>query len=76
MDSDKYDRKKASALARQVGTDFGASMTVALAYAGDRLGLFKALASGLALTTTEIATQTGLKERYVREWAATMAAAG
>ena len=44
MDSDKYDRKKASALARQVGTDFGASMTVALAYVGDRLGLFKALA--------------------------------
>jgi len=76
MDSDKYDRKKASALARQVGTDFGASMTVALAYVGDRLGLFKALASGLALTTTEIAAQTGLKERYVREWAATMAAAG
>ena len=48
MDSDKYDRKKASALARQVGTDFGASMTVALAYVGDRLGLFRALASGLA----------------------------
>ncbi len=76
MDSDGYDRKKVAALARQVGTDFGAAMTVALAYVGDRLGLFKALAPGTALTTAEIATQTGLTERYVREWAATMAAAG
>ncbi len=76
MDSDGYDRKKAAALARQVGTDFGASMAVALAYVGDRLGLFKSLAPGAALTTAEIAAQTGLNERYVREWAATMAAAG
>jgi SAM-dependent methyltransferase len=71
-----YDRKKAAALARQVGTDFGASLTVALAYLGDRLGIFRTLASGAALTTAEIAAQTGLHERYVREWAATMAAAG
>ena len=76
MNSDGYDRKKVAALARQVGTDFGAAMTVALAYVGDRLGLFKVLAPGAALTTTEIAAQTGLNERYVREWAATMAAAG
>lgn len=71
-----YDRKKASALARQVGADFGAALTVALAYVGDRLGIFRTLASGTALTTAEIAAQTGLNERYVREWAATMAAAG
>ena len=60
MDSDVYDRKKAAALARQVGTDFGASMAVALAYVGDRLGIFRALAQGAALTTAEIAAQTGL----------------
>ena len=65
-----------AALARQVGTDFGASMAVALAYVGDRLGIFRALAQGADLTTAEIAAQTGLNERYVREWAATMAAAG
>lgn len=76
MDSDTYDRQRAAGLARQVGTDFGAAMAVALAYVGDRLGLFKALAPGTALTTAELAAQTGLKERYVREWAATMAAAG
>mgnify|MGYP003394078126 CR=1 FL=1 len=66
-----YDRKKAAALARQVGADFGAALTVALAYVGDRLGIFRTLASGTALTTAEIAAQTGLNERYVREWAAT-----
>ena len=76
MGADKYDRKKAAELARQVGADFGAAMAVALAYVGDRLGLFKALAPGAALTTVELAAQTGLDERYVREWAATMAAAG
>jgi hypothetical protein len=44
MESTVYDRKKAAALARQVGADFGASLTVALAYVGDRLGIFRALA--------------------------------
>lgn len=76
MESTVYDRKKAAALARQVGADFGASMAVALAYVGDRLGIFRALAPGAALTTADIAAQTGLNERYIREWAATMAAAG
>lgn len=65
MASSVYDRKKAAALARQVGADFGASLTVALAYLGDRLGIFRALAPGAALTTAEIAAQTGLHERYV-----------
>jgi SAM-dependent methyltransferase len=76
MDANKSDRKKAAELARQVGIDFGAAMTVALAYLGDRLGIFRVLASGVALTTSELAAKTGLNERYVREWAATMAAAG
>ena len=76
MATETYDRQKAAELARQVGTDFGAAMAVALAYIGDRLGLFKALAPGTAFTTAALAAQTGLTERYVREWAATMAAAG
>jgi len=71
-----YNRQKAAALARQVGADFGASLTVALAYLGDRLGIFRVLAPGAPLTTADMAAQTGLNERYIREWAATMAAAG
>jgi 2-polyprenyl-3-methyl-5-hydroxy-6-metoxy-1,4-benzoquinol methylase len=76
MDRDLFDRKKAATLARQVGVDFGGALTTALAYIGDRLGIFKAMANGLAFTTGQLAQNTGLNERYLREWAATMAAAG
>jgi SAM-dependent methyltransferase len=76
MQRDPLDRKKAAALARQVGIDFGAALTAALAYIGDRLGIFKAMAGGALLTTPELAHRTGLNERYLREWTATMAAAG
>jgi predicted transcriptional regulator len=70
------DPKRAVSLAQQVGVDFGAAMTVALAYIGDRLGIFKAMADGTPLSSAEIARRVGLDERYVREWASTMASAG
>src|SRR5215472_10182714 len=76
MDRGMLDRKKAAALARQVGVDFGAALTAALAYIGDRLGIFKAMAGGSAFTTHQLAQHTGLNERYLREWTASMAAAG
>jgi SAM-dependent methyltransferase len=76
MNRDVLDRKKAAALARQVGVDFGAALTAALAYIGDRLGIFKTMAGGSAFTTQQLAERTGLNERYLREWTATMAAAG
>jgi 2-polyprenyl-3-methyl-5-hydroxy-6-metoxy-1,4-benzoquinol methylase len=76
MDGDTLDRKKATAMARQVGVDFGGALTSALAYIGDRLGIFKVMADGAAFTTSRLAARTGLNERYLREWAATMAAAG
>src|SRR5579872_4353825 len=76
MDKSTPDRKKAAALTRQVGVDFGAALTVALAYVGDRLGIFKALADGTPMTSAQLAERTRLSERYVREWTATMAASG
>lgn len=76
MDESTPDRKKAAALTRQVGADFGAALTVALAYLGDRLGIFKALADGTPMTSAHLAERTRLSERYVREWTATMAASG
>jgi SAM-dependent methyltransferase len=75
MESAVPDRKKAAALTRQVGIDFGAALTVALAYIGDRLGIFKAMGDGRSVTSAQLAQHTGLNERYLREWAATMAAA-
>ncbi len=56
--------------------DFGAALAVALAFIGDRLGIFKAMADGAPMTSAQLAHRTGLNQRYIREWAATMAASG
>jgi hypothetical protein len=42
---------------------------------GDDLGLFKALADGEPRDVGRLAKETGLKERYLREWLSAMAAA-
>lgn len=75
MREQQIDTEKVARLARQVGIDLGGAHIVALAYLGDRLGLFRELARGEPLTSQELARRTGLQERYVREWAAAMAAA-
>jgi SAM-dependent methyltransferase len=56
--------------------DLGASLAGASILLGDRLGLYKALADGEAITSAELAKKTGLHERYVREWLAGQAASG
>ena len=76
LKQETINRAQAAAMARQVGIDFGASLTVALAYIGDRLGIFKLMAVGEPMTSRQIAERSGLDERYIREWASTMAAAG
>jgi len=55
--------------------DFGATFHAALIRIGDKLGLYKALASG-AQTPAELAKKTGTVERYVREWLSSQAAGG
>ena len=62
-------------LGRMVG-DLGSVATGALVVLGDRLGFFKAMQSGEAVTTAELAQRTGTLERYVREWLSALAAAG
>lgn len=37
-------------------------------YLGERLGLYRALADGEAVTSGELAERTGVAERYAREW--------
>lgn len=56
--------------------DAGAAATAPLVILGDRLGLYKALADGGPMTSSELAAATGTFERYVREWLAAQAAAG
>ena len=43
---------------------------------GDRLGLYRALATDGPLTSAELAARTGTAERYVREWLNAQAASG
>jgi 2-polyprenyl-3-methyl-5-hydroxy-6-metoxy-1,4-benzoquinol methylase len=61
-------------MGRAVG-DIGAALSAALVVIGDKLGLYKALATGAA-TPTELAKRTGTVERYVREWLNNQAAGG
>ena len=56
--------------------DTAAVATVVLAALGDRLGLFVSLAADGPATSAELAARTGTDERYVREWAAGLVAAG
>ena len=59
----------------KVAGDLSAAMAGGLIYIGDKLSLFKTLAASGPLTSEQLAAQTGLNERYVREWVAGMVAA-
>src|SRR5215469_4670160 len=56
--------------------DASSALTCILAGIGDRLGLFKDLASNGPCTSSELAARTGIQERYAREWLGGMASAG
>jgi SAM-dependent methyltransferase len=56
--------------------DLGAAIAGASILLGDRLGLYKAMADGAPVTSSELAKKTGLHERYVREWLSGQAASG
>jgi SAM-dependent methyltransferase len=73
--SPAIDEQAVEAFVERVVTDLAAATTTTLASIGDRVGLWRALASGPA-TSAELATQTRTVERYVREWCAAMTCAG
>ena len=56
--------------------DLGAAMAGASILLGDRLGLYKAMADGEPVTSSELAKRTGLNERQIREWLSAQAASG
>ncbi|MGC2399728.1 MAG: class I SAM-dependent methyltransferase [Acidobacteriaceae bacterium] len=68
--------EKLDALLGKAIVDFGATFHAALVGVGDRLGLYKALASLGPQTPAELAKHTGTTERYVREWLCNQAAGG
>src|SRR3954471_16665654 len=67
--------KKVEELAFRVVGDMGGAFVMALGYIGDRLGLYKAMDAAGPITSGELASKTGLNERYVREWLRAMVAA-
>ena len=60
-------------LGKVVG-DFGASLSSSLAYLGQKLGLYKAIADAGSVTPSELAEKTNTNERYIREWLVNQAA--
>jgi len=56
-------------------TDLGAAVHSGMVVIGEKLGLYKALASG-PMSSAELAAKTQTDERYVREWLASQAAGG
>jgi SAM-dependent methyltransferase len=66
---------KLNAFIGQFVTDLGASVHAGMVVIGEKLGLYKALATG-PMTPAELAAKTATDERYLREWLASQAAGG
>jgi hypothetical protein len=72
----ELDIEKAQQLGMKVVGDSTSAIMGVLTVIGDRLGLFDALASSGPLTSEKFAAQTGIAERYAREWLSAMACHG
>ena len=70
------DEAKLEQFMGQVVSDWAATAGSALAFIGDRLRLYRALARIQPATPAELAGETGTSERYVREWLLCQAAGG
>jgi SAM-dependent methyltransferase len=69
------DMSKLNAFLGQFVSDLGATVHAGMVVIGEKLGLYKALASA-PMTSAELAAKTGTDERYLREWLASQAAGG
>jgi SAM-dependent methyltransferase len=69
------DMDRLNAFVGQFVGDLGAAVHTGMVVIGERLGLYKALATA-PMTSTELAAKTKTDERYVREWLASQAAGG
>lgn len=67
---------KLEELQGKVVSDVAGSLGILLAYMGDQLDLYSALAEICPASSDELAASTGLKERYIREWLSANAAGG
>jgi hypothetical protein len=67
------DMNRLNAFIGQFVTDLGAAVHAGMVVIGEKLGLYKALASG-PLSSAQLAAKTKTDERYLREWLASQAA--
>jgi len=65
---ENVDETKLEELQGKIITDVAGSLGLLLAYVGDQLGLYSALAEISPATSQDLAEKTGTNERYVREW--------
>ena len=73
---DNLDEEKLEQLQGKVIGDVAGAMGLLLSYIGDRLDLYSALAEVSPATSDALAANTGLPERYLREWLSANAAGG
>jgi len=70
------DKARSQAFMLKVVSDIATATSVSLVYVGDRVGLFKAMASAGPLSREQLEQRTGIHPRYLEEWLATMFCAG
>ena len=76
LDAPVLDFAKLEEFAGKVAADQAAAYNAILVYLGDRLGLWRALASVGSATVAELAERSGVARRYVQEWLSAQAANG
>ena len=76
MTTTQIDERKVEELVGRIVSDGGAAIGTVLAYVGDKLGLWRALAEIGPATPDDLAKATGTHERMIREWLSAQAAGG
>ena len=72
----QVDQTKLDNFLAKVIADLSAGYGGVMVSLGHKLGLYKAMAGGGPVTSSEVASQTGCAERYVREWLNSQTAGG
>jgi len=72
----EIDSARLEQLQGKVINDIAGSLGLLMAYIGDKLDLYSALLEISPATSQELADNTGMDERYLREWLSANAAAG
>ncbi|HVX02967.1 MAG TPA: class I SAM-dependent methyltransferase [Nitrososphaera sp.] len=70
------DETKLNEFIGKVVGDMGGGIGALLAFIGDRLGLYRAMAGAGAMTSEALAHKTGTNPRMIKEWLASQAAGG